>query len=408
MKRRVAVTGIGVVSPVGDSHEASVAAVREGRHGIVRMNEWDAIAHLGTRLAAPVKTELVDKIPRRSARTMGRVALLASAATQQALDEAAISREEIATGSVGLAYGSTHGSSSANEDWVRKLLENKGFLGLSSTAYLKFMSHTAATNLAVHFGFRGRILTTCAACVSASQAIGYAYENIANGLADVMVAGGAEELHFSHAGVFDIMYATSRAYNDTPSLSPRPFDTQHDGLVVGEGAGTFVLEEWERARAAGKRIHAEIVGFGTNCDGQHATSPSSDGMRGAMGLALKDARLSPTDIDYVNAHATGTPVGDAAESAATFGLFGSTVPVSSLKGHLGHTLGACGAIEAALAIGMLQGNWIAPTRNLEVPDPKCAALDYVKGYARETKLTTVMSNKFAFGGLNTSLVFKKA
>lgn len=407
MKRRVAVTGIGIVSPLGDSRQSSVAALREGRHGIVRMDEWDSVGHLGTRLGAPVRSELVDHIPRRAARTMGRVALLASAATQQAIDEAGITRDEIGTGSVGLAYGSTHGSSSANEDWARKLLENKGFLGLSSTAYLKFMSHTAATNLAVHFGFRGRILTTCAACVSASQAIGYAYENIANGLADVMVAGGAEELHFSHAGVFDIMYATSRAFNDTPSLSPRPFDERHDGLVVGEGAGTFVLEEWERAKRAGKHIHAELVGFGTNCDGQHATSPSSVGMRGAMELALKDAALSPADIHYVNAHATGTPVGDAAESLATFGLFGATVPVSSLKGHLGHTLGACGAIEAALAIGMMQGSWIAPTRNLEVVDPKCAALDYVKGYARDAKLTTVMSNKFAFGGLNTSLIFRR-
>jgi 3-oxoacyl-[acyl-carrier-protein] synthase II len=407
VKRRVAVTGIGVVSPIGDSLGACVSALREGRHGIVHMSEWNDITHLATRLGAPVKSELLDKIPRRSARTMGRVSLLASAATQQAIDESGLSADEIHSGHVGLAYGSTHGSSSANEEWARKVLENGGFLGLSSTAYLKFMSHTAATNLAVQFGFRGRVLTTCAACVSASQAIGYAYENIANGITDVMVAGGAEELHFSHAGVFDIMYATSRAFNDTPELSPRPFDDKHDGLVVGEGAGTFVLEEWDRAKRAGKHIHAEVIGFGTNCDGQHATSPSSVGMRGAMELALADARLDSSAIDYVNAHATGTPVGDAAESHAAFALFGDRVPVSSLKGHLGHTLGACGAIEAALSLGMLQGNWIAPTKNLENVDPSCAALDYVRGAPRDAKLTTVMSNKFAFGGMNTSLVFRR-
>ena len=407
MKRRVAVTGIGIVSPLGDGHEATVAAMREGRHGIRRMDEWNTISHLATRLGAPVRSELIDKIPRRSARTMGRVSLLASAATQQAIDEAGLSQDEIHSGDVGLAYGSTHGSSSANEEWARKLLENKGFLGLSSTAYLKFMSHTAATNLAVQFGFRGRILTTCAACVSASQAIGYAYENIANGIADAFVAGGAEELHFSHAGVFDIMYATSRAFNDTPDLSPRPFDDKHDGLVVGEGAGTFVLEEWDRAKRAGKKIHAEILGFGTNCDGQHATSPSAVGMRGAMDHALADAHLDASSIDYVNAHATGTPVGDAAESQAAFALFGSKTPISSLKGHLGHTLGACGAIEAALTIGMMQNGFIAPTRNLDNVDPSCAALDYVKGAPRDAKLATVMSNKFAFGGMNTSLVFRR-
>jgi 3-oxoacyl-[acyl-carrier-protein] synthase II len=407
MKRRVAVTGMGIVSPLGDTLGKSLGGLREGRHGIVRMEDWDRVSHLATRLGAPVRTELTAKIPRRASRTMGRVSLLASAATEQALTDAGIGPDEIHSGAVGLAYGSTHGSSSANEEWARKLIENHGFLGLASTSYLKFMSHTAATNLAVHFGFRGRILTTCAACVSASQAIGYAYENIKHGLADVMVAGGAEELHFSHAGVFDIMYATSRAFNDRPDLTPRPFDEKHDGLVVGEGAGTFVLEEWDRAKKAGKQIYAEIVGFGTNCDGQHATSPSADGMRGAMQLALKDAGLEPTQIDYVNAHATGTPVGDAAESLATHGLFGSRVPVSSLKGHLGHTLGACGAIEAALTIGMLRGDWIAPTKNLEEVDPRCAALDYVRGEPRDAKLSAVMSNKFAFGGMNTSLVFRR-
>jgi len=398
---------MGVVSPLGETLGATLGGIKEGRHGIVRMDDWDRITHLGTRLGAPAKSEMVAKLPRKASRTMGRVSLLATAATQQALDDAGISREEIGSGRVGLAYGSTHGSSSANEEWATKLITNQGFLGLASTAYLKFMSHTAATNLAVHFGFRGRIITTCAACVSASQAIGYAYENIKYGLTDVMVAGGAEELHFSHAGVFDIMYATSRAFNDRPDLSPRPFDERHDGLVVGEGAGTFVLEEWERAKKAGKTIYAEVVGFGTNCDGEHVTSPSSEGMRCAMDLALRDARLEPSQIDYVNAHATGTPVGDAAESLATFGLFGGNVPVSSLKGNLGHTLGACGAIEAALSIGMLRGDWIAPTKNLDVVDPRCAQLDYVRTSPRDAKLTRVMSNKFAFGGLNTSLVFSR-
>ena len=247
-------------------------------------------------------------------------------------------------------------------------------------------------------------MSNTAACVSASQAIGTGYETIAAGFGDVMVCGGAEELHFTHAAVFDMLHAASKAFNTTPELTPRPFDQRRDGLVVGEGAGTLVLEEYERAKKLGKRIYAEIVGYGTNCDGTHVTNPSSDGMRGSMELALKSAGCGPDEIDYVNAHATGTIIGDVAESQATHALFGNRVPVSSLKGNLGHTLGACGALEVAFSIAMLREGWIAPTRNLEVVGDGCAPLDYVMGEARTAKLRRVLCNKFAFGGINTSLV----
>jgi 3-oxoacyl-[acyl-carrier-protein] synthase II len=408
VRRRVAVTGIGMVSPLGDSFARSLDALRAGKHGIAFMREWAEIAHLQTRLGAPAHAPAVASMSRKVSRTMGRVSLLATIATNEAIADAGLEEDEIRSGAVGLAYGSTHGSSSANEEWVKKLLLGDGFLGLASTTYIKFMSHTTAANLALYLGLRGRIVTTCAACVSASQAIGYAYEMIGLGTSDVMIAGGAEELHFSHAGVFDLMYATSRGYNDRPEASPRPFDKERDGLVVGEGAATFVLEEWERAKAKGRTIHAEVVGFGTNCDGAHVTSPSSEGMRGAMELALRDAGVSPDEIDYVNAHATGTPVGDIAESQATAALFGDRVPVSSLKGHLGHTLGACGAIEAGLGVGMMREGFIAPTRNLDDVSPDCAPLDYVRGNARlGVDLRLFMSNKFAFGGINTSLVFRR-
>ncbi len=398
-RRRVAVTGIGVVSPIGDTYAETLTALRAGKHGITVMREWDAIPHLTTRLAAPARAHQIPALSKKLSRTMGRVSQLSTVATAEAIADAGLDTDEIRSGSVGLAYGSTHGSSSASEEWVRKLV-TQGFLGLASTTYLKFMSHTAAANLALYFGIRGRVISTCAACVSASQAIGAAYEAIKLGVSDVMIAGGAEELHFSHAGVFEIMYATSRGFNDTPERSPRPFDARRDGLVVGEGAGTFIVEEWERAKAKGRRIYAEIVGYGTNCDGTHATNPSSEGMSQAMRLALEDAKLAPSDVHYVNAHATGTVIGDATESHAMASLFGARVPVSSLKGHMGHTLGACGAIEAALAIGMMREGFIAPTRNLEEVDPKCAQLDYVRE-TRERSLAVVMSNKFAFGGLNT-------
>jgi 3-oxoacyl-[acyl-carrier-protein] synthase II len=402
--RRVVVTGIGIASPLGCDLVEAAARLRANEHGITTMPAWDAFSHFSPRVAAPVIIPKALEIPHKAARTMGRVAQLATVATTIAVRDAALEPDDFASGTVGLAYGSTHGSSQANEDWVRKLLSQNGFLGMSSTTYLKFMSHTTAANLAIHFGVHGRVLCTSAACVSASQAIGQGFETIASGLGDVMVCGGAEELHFSHAAVFDMLHAASKAFNTTPELTPRPFDQRRDGLVIGEGAGTIVLEEYERAKQLGKRIYAEIVGYGTNCDGTHVTNPSSEGMRGAMALALRSAGCGPEAIDYVNAHATGTTVGDIAESQATYALFGDRVPVSSLKGNLGHTLGACGGLEVAFSISMLREGWIAPTRNLEVVGDQCAPLDYVMGEARTARLARIMCNKFAFGGINTSLI----
>ncbi len=402
--RRVVVTGIGIASPLGCDFAEASARLRRNEHGITTMPQWDSLTHFSPRVAAPTVVPKALEIGHKAARTMGRVAQLSTIATTIAVRDAAIGAEELANGTVGLAYGSTNGSSQANEDWVRKLIAQNGFLGMTSTTYLKFMSHTTSANLAIHFGIHGRVISTSAACVSASQAIGTGFETIATGLGDVMICGGAEELHFSHAAVFDMLHAASKAFNTTPELTPRPFDQRRDGLVVGEGAGTLVLEEYERAKRLGKKIYAEIIGYGTNCDGTHVTNPSADGMRGSMELALKSAGCAPDAIDYVNAHATGTAIGDIAESQATFALFGDRVPVSSLKGNLGHTLGACGALEVAFSIAMLREGWIAPTRNLEVVGDHCAPLDYVMGEARARKLSRVMCNKFAFGGINTSLV----
>lgn len=404
--RRVVVTGIGVLSPLGCSMSEAATRVRNNDHGMKSMPQWDELTHFSPRVAAPVEVPKELEIPHKQARTMGRVAQLATISADLAMKDAGITAEEIADGTVDLAYGSTHGSSHANEEWVRKLVAQRGLLGMTATTYLKFMSHTTAANIATHFGIHGRVQCTSAACVSASQAVGYGYEMISMGVSDVMVCGGAEELHFSHAAVFDMLFAASKAFNATPELTPRPFDKKRDGLVVGEGAGTLILEEYERARRLDKRIYAEIIGFGTNCDGTHVTNPSADGMRGCMELALKSASVGIDKIDYVNAHATGTTVGDIAESQATHAVFGSKVPVSSLKGHFGHTLGACGGIEIAMAIAMLRDGWIATTRNLENVDERCARLDYVMGESRTAKLARVMCNKFAFGGINTSIVLQ--
>ncbi len=401
-RTRVVVTGIGLATPIGNTLRAASGALREDRHGIVRMPEFGQIEHMATRLGAPVRG-LELSYPRKKVRTMGRVSLLSLYATEQAVKDAGLARDMLPSGRVGVAYGSTNGSSSANEEWCRKLFVSRGLAGIQSTEYIKFMSHTCAANLAIYYGLTGRVISTCSACVSASQAIGAAYEAIRAGVQDVMLCGGAEEMHFSHAAIFDIMFAASRR-NDQPELTPRPFDKARDGLVIGEGAGTFVLERYEHARARGAHIYAEILGYGTNCDGTHVTNPSVDGMAGAMQLALRDAELAPERIAYVNAHATATEVGDIAESLATLRVLGPEVPISSTKGFTGHTLGACGAVEAAFCIAMMHEGWLAPNRTLDQVDERCAALDYIGKEPRAAKPRICMSNNFAFGGINTSLI----
>ncbi len=406
---RVVVTGIGLASPIGHTLEDVTTALQQGKHGIVTRPDWDSIGSLLTRLAAEVRDlELSERYPWKKVRTMGRVGLLATYATQAAIDDAGLVPEFVSSGNVGLAYGSTHGSTVALEKFCKTLFQCNDLKGLAGSAYLKFMSHTCAANLAQFYKIRGRVISTCTACVSASQAIGTGYELVKNGIQDVMICGGAEELHFTHVGVFDIMYATSTRYNDRPDCSPRPFDAERDGLVVGEGAGTLVLETLERASKRGARIYGEIVGYGTNCDGTHVTKPSADGMAAAMRLALEDASMSPDAIQYINAHATGTTVGDLAESQATLRVLGPKVAISSTKGHTAHTLGACGAIEIAFVMAMIRESFAPPTRNLEEPDAECAPLDYVVSEPRPMKLDTIMSNNFAFGGINTSLIIRRA
>jgi 3-oxoacyl-[acyl-carrier-protein] synthase II len=406
--RRVVVTGIGLASPLGNDLPTAVAALREGRHGIVTMPEWNEIQGLSTRLAGVAKDVPFDGYPRKKTRSMGRVALLATYATERALADAGIGPDLTSMPEVGLAYGSTHGSSSAQEEFCRTLFARNGMRGIPSTSYLKFMSNTCVVNLANFFGIQGRVISTCSACTSASNAIGYGFEAIRAGQLDVMICGGAEEMHFTHAVVFDILYATSRHYNDRPGEASRPFDEKRDGLVVAEGAATLVLEEEERARRRGAHIHGEVIGFGTSCDGQHVTQPSADGMATAMKNALADARVSPDQIDYINAHATATDIGDIAESQATLQVFGERVPISSTKGHTGHTLGACGGLESAFCLSMMNGGFLVPTKNLDRPDPRCAPLRYLRNETIDAKnMNIVMNNNFAFGGINTSLVFKR-
>ena len=277
--------------------------------------------------------------------------------------------------------------------------------GFNANTYIKMMPHTTAANIALFYSLKGRIIPTSSACTSGSHAIGYAYESIKSGSIDMMLAGGAEELCVSEAYVFDKLYATS-VKNHAPNLTPTPFEKDRDGLVLGEGAGFLVLESEESALKRGAKIYAEVVGFGSTCDGTHITRPQSATMKAAMSLALRAAKLEPKSIGYVNAHATATKHGDIAESIATNELFGEDIAISSLKSYLGHTLGACGGLEAIASIMMMREELFFPTINLNVTDPECAKLNYLKE-PTPIKTDFVMSNNFAFGGVNTSLIFKR-
>ena len=404
MTRRVVITGMGGLSPIGNCWQTIRGALQAGTSGVCFYPDWDQVEGLQTRLGAPADFERPPHFDRKKIRTMGRVALLAARATELALADAGL-LQQAADLDCGIAYGSTSGAPPSIQKYAEQITVNKTLAGVSVSDYIKFMSHTTAANLTQFFGFKGRVVPACSACSSGSQAIGFAYENIKYGQQNVMIAGGAEELHVLSATVFDIMYATSTR-NHEPSSTPRPFDADRDGLVVGEGAATFVLESLEHAQARDAPIHGEILGFGTNCDGAHIVTPSVKGMRGAMTLALKDAGLGPAQIGFVNAHGTATEVGDIAESQATAQVFDRPVPISSLKSYMGHTLGACGALEAWISVAMMKEGWLAPTLNLETVDPRCAPLDYLTA-VRDSAPDRIMTNNFAFGGVNTSLILGK-
>ncbi|GHT90481.1 beta-ketoacyl-ACP synthase II [Betaproteobacteria bacterium] len=408
-KRRVVVTGMGGISPLGSEWTDIEARLRARQNAVRYMEAWRDIRDLNTRLAVPaVEFSLPpERYSRKTTRGMGRVALLACRASEFALADAGLLEEKalLASGRVGVSYGSSAGSQDAIADFGR-LINTSEVNGLNANSYIRMMGHTAPVNIAVLFGLQGRVHTTSSACTSGSQGIGYAYETILHDHADIMIAGGAEELGASYAAVFDTLFATSTK-NDAPSLTPRPYDRDRDGLVIGEGAGSLILEEYEHAKARGAKMYAEIAGFGTNCDGAHITQPRADTMATAMRLALGSANLPPEAIAYVNGHGTATELGDIAESHATHTVFGAKIPISSLKSYIGHTLGAAGALEAWFSIAMLRKNWFAPTINLDHIDPRCAELAYITGDGLNLECEYVMSNNFAFGGINTALIFRR-
>jgi 3-oxoacyl-[acyl-carrier-protein] synthase II len=405
--KRVVVTGMACISPVGHEWSEILVNLQGEQNAVQYVTEWDEYSDLNTRLGALAQPfDLPVHFNRKATRSMGRVALMAVLATERALQDAGLlGNPWIQSGEVGISYGSSSGSPSALCDFGQ-IPAKKRVEGVNATTYIRMMSHTAPVNIGVFFGITGRVVTTSSACTSGSQGIGYAYEAVASGQQVAMIAGGAEELDVTQAAVFDTLYATSTK-NNTPELSPRPFDTDRDGLVLGEGAGTLILEEYEHAKARGAKIYAEVIGFGTNSDGKHVTQPQATTMEKALRLAIEQAQISPNQIGYVNAHGTATEHGDLGEGIATWNVFERDVPISSLKSYMGHTLGACGAIEAMLSIRMMLEGWFCPTVNLCHIDTRLPNLGFLQRGHHDSQVEYVMSNNFAFGGINTSLIFKR-
>lgn len=404
--KRVVITGMAGITSLGQTADEIFGAFAQNKNGVRYMPDWEQYGDLNTRLGAPVPHfELPSHFNRKTTRGMGRVAVMSVVSAENALNDAKLTNHPILTsGQTGVAFGSSAGSVDATAEMV-EFIQTRNERKINATTYIRMMSHTSAVNMTVHFGLKGLTLPTSSACTSGSMAIGQAYEAIKYGKQTVMLAGGAEEFSSASSAVFDVLFATSTK-NDAPQSTPRPFDKDRDGLVIGEGSACLVLEEYEHAKARGATIYAEIIGYGSNTDGVHVTRPESEQMGQCMRLSLLDAGISSDDIDYVNAHGTATEQGDIAETTATARVLGKK-PISSLKSYFGHTLGACGAIEAWLSIEMMNRGIFIPTLNLQNIDERCGDLDYIVNEPRQMDARIIMSNNFAFGGINTSLIFKK-
>lgn len=402
--RRVVITGMGSVSPLGRGVGVLADAIEAGRSAVRYMDGWNQYTGLRSLVAAPAELKNEKLIPRQNRRSMGRMSIFAVQAAQDAIADAALDAAFASSGRMGCVVGSTMGGAISLNQTFETMLPDKDLGKLSSMMFFQCISHTAAMNVAQYLGINGCVMATSAACASALQAMGVGYDLIRLGTQEVMLCGGAEELHPTVTGSFDVLFATSVKYNDCPRKTPRPFDRDRDGLVCGEGSGIVLLEDYEHAVRRKARIHAEVLGYHTCNSGDHIGESSRSSMATCMREALQRAGLEPGQVDYVNAHATATLQGDKEEAEAIREVFGDAVPVSSLKGYLGHTLGASAAIELSAALTGMHRGLIYPTLNLENVSPACAGIRHVMGAIERRPARVVVKNSFAFGGISAVLV----
>ena len=401
--RRVVVTGMGLVSCLGNNKESVTESLRDGISGISFNEDFEKMG-LRSQVCGSVDIDLSEHIDRKHLRFMGDAAAYAYISMQNAIDDAGLTDEQVSNVRTGLIAGSG-GASSANTVLAADKLRERGVRRLGPYVVPKTMSSTVSACLATHFRIHGINYSITSACATSTHCIGAAMEQIQWGKQDVVFAGGGEEEHWSLAMMFDAMGALSSKYNDTPTLASRAYDANRDGFVSAAGGGMLVLEELEHARARGAKIYAEVVGYGATSDGDNMVAPSGEGAVRCMQQAIATV---DAPIDYINTHGTSTPVGDIAELDAMRELFGSEVPsFSSSKSLCGHSLGAAGVQEAIHCLLMMENNFMAGSVNITELDPKAEGMPVLRETVAAPDLNTIMSNNFGFGGTNACIVFKR-
>jgi 3-oxoacyl-[acyl-carrier-protein] synthase II len=411
MQRRVVITAASAITPIGHGRDTIQTSLLDGVSGVKKLRPDDLlIGYIHSKVFGTIDYDIAYDFARKYRKTMGPVAYYACQAAKEVIAQAGLDASFLGSGRLGVAFGSIHGSPTVQRGIYECFFSgsNDRFSTINAVDYLKSMVHTTAVNITKMFGITGRVISSSTACTTSSQSIGLGYETVKYGLQDAMLCGGADEYDTTTVAVFDNLLACSTDFNDTPQLTPRPFDKHRDGLVVGEGAGAVMLEDYEFAKKRGADILAEVIGFSCNNNGGDMILPNAQGVREAIRLGLESAAVAPEEIDFISAHATGTKMGDVVEAQAMHKIYGDGRGplVSALKSYMGHTMAACGAIETILALYMMQAGFIAPTLNLEEIDPRCAMLRHVQKL-REQKIRTAVIQNFAFGGVNTTLVIRK-
>ncbi len=409
MERRVVITACSAITPIGRTKAEILDSLMNGISGVKVLREDDVLSpYIHSKVFGTVDYPITYDFKRQYRKTMGPVAYYACQVAKEVLESAGLDEAFVTGGRLGVAFGSTHGSPTVQRGIYKTFFSGSqaGYSSIGAVDYLKSMVHTTAVNITKMFGITGRVISSSTACTTGSQSIGYGYEMVKYGMQDAMICGGADEYDTTTVAVFDNLLACSTAFNDTPHLTPRPFDVKRDGLVVGEGAGAVLLEEYEQARKRGASILAEVIGFSCNNNGGDLILPNLGGITETIRLGLKDAKIPADDMDFISAHATGTKMGDVIEAQAIHNIYGGRPAVTAFKSYMGHTMGSCGAIETIIVAHLLAGGFVVPTLNLEEVDERCAMINHVMA-RRECPLRIAAIQNFAFGGVNTSLIIKK-
>lgn len=404
--KRVVITGMGAISPFGRGVDTMMNALLRCESGVRILPGLADIRGIRTRVAALVPGIDPGEIPRKYRRSMSTMSVFAALAAGDAIAQAGLSGDLVRGGRLGVSIGSTIGSPITTQAFFDDFRSDNSVERMKSGVFFQIMNHSCAANVVHMLGITGRTVAPSAACSTGSLAVGYGAEMISAGKQDLMVCGGADEFHPLTAATFDIMNAASTRFNESPASTPRPFDRDRDGVVCAEGSGILLLESLDSALRRNAEILAEIIGFASTSDPESIANPNAANIAHCMRQALQDAVIGTEGIDYVNAHATGTELGDIAESEAIHSVFGDRVSTSSLKGNLGHAMAASGSLEMAASVEMIRREILLPTHNLANVDPLCASVAHVREVTRR-RIDTVMKNNFALGGVNSSLIIRR-